>query len=272
MLWSNPSEEYAIINSTLPQTLILSGLDPAGGAGIQADIQAVTALGGHPLPVVTCLTVQDTRNVYNATPVDPDFIRQQLECLAKDTPFHAVKTGALGNAQVVEVIAGFLRDYPDVPLIVDPVIKAAGGGDLADEALVERMAELLFPRADVITPNGIELAMLGGRDDPDGAAAHLHRTGCTSVLATGGHGSGDVIRNRLYRQDKETAEWQISRRGGEYHGSGCTLAASIAAGRAAGMSLEQAIEQAQRFVSAAIENALQVGGGQPVPNRAARPK
>lgn len=272
MPWSNLSEESAIINSTLPQTLILAGLDPAGGAGIQADIQAVTALGGHPLPVVTCLTVQNTHNVYNATPVDPDFIRQQLECLAKDTPFHAVKTGALGNAQVVEVVAGFLGNYPDIPLIVDPVIKAAGGGDLADEALLKRMAELLFPRSDVITPNGIELTMLGNSDQPDEAAENLHRSGCPSVLATGGHGSGDFIRNRLYRQGQETAEWQIPRRGGEYHGSGCTLAAAIAAGRAAGLNLEQAIEQAQQFVSAAIAAALQVGSGQPVPNRAANNK
>lgn len=228
----------------------------------------MTALGGHPLPVVTCLTVQDTHNVYNATPVDADFIRQQLECLARDTPFHAVKTGALGNAEVVNVIADFLQDYPDVPLIVDPVIKAAGGGDLADDALVTRMAEALFPRADVITPNGIELAMLGNSDNPDEAAANLHRAGCPSVLATGGHGQGDLIRNLLYRKDRQPAEWQITRRGGEYHGSGCTLAAAIAAGRAAGLDLEQAIEQAQRFVSAAIGNALQVGGGQPVPNRA----
>ncbi len=226
-------------------------------------------MGGHPLPVVTCLTVQDTHNVYNATPVDPDFIRQQLECLAKDTPFHAVKTGALGNDRVVDVIADFLQHYPDVPLIVDPVIKAAGGGDLADDKLVARMAEALFTRADVITPNGIELAMLGNSDHPDEAATNLHRAGCLSVLATGGHGSEDLIRNRLYRQGQQTAEWQIARRGGEYHGSGCTLAGAIAAGRSAGLDLEQSIVQAQEFVSLAIGKALQVGGGQPVPNRAA---
>lgn len=224
-------------------------------------------MGGHPLPIVTCLTVQNTHNVYNATAIDADFVRQQLECLAKDTPFHAVKTGALGNEQVVDVIADFLKAYPDVPLVVDPVIKAAGGGDLADEALVSRMAERLFPIADVITPNGIELSMLGDSEHQDQAAANLLRGGCPAVLATGGHGEGEVITNSLYRSGTEPVSWQITRMGGEYHGSGCTLAAAIAAGRAAGLDLEAAIAQAQTFVSRAIGDYLQVGQGQPVPNR-----
>ena len=168
---------------------MLSGLDPSGGAGIQADIQAITSIGAHPLPVLTCLTVQDTRNVYGAEPVSPDLIKQQLECLAQDTPIHAIKTGALGNAEVVEVLVEFVQKHSGVPLIVDPVIKAAGGGDLADDALVTAMKDKLFARAEMITPNGIELAQLGGSDDPAEAARNLLQTGCESVLATGGHGT-----------------------------------------------------------------------------------
>ncbi|GAA3558926.1 bifunctional hydroxymethylpyrimidine kinase/phosphomethylpyrimidine kinase [Marinobacter xestospongiae] len=249
---------------------MLSGLDPSGGAGIQADIQAITALGAHPLPVLACLTVQDTRNVYGASAIEADLVRQQLDCLAQDTPFHAIKTGALGNAAIVETLLDFLADKPDIPLIVDPVIKAAGGGDLADQALIESMKQALFARADLITPNGIELALLGDSEQPDQAAANLLSGGCQAVLATGGHGQEEDITNTLYCEDQAPRAWQIPRRGGEYHGTGCTLAAAIAAGRAAGLSREAAIEQAQRFVSAAINQALAVGQGQPVPDRSVR--
>lgn len=247
--------------------MILSGLDPSGGAGIQADIQAVTALGCHPLPVLSCLTVQDTRNVYDASAVDAELIRRQLDCVAADAPIHAIKTGALGNAEVVEVLVEFLGKHPDIPVITDPVIKAAGGGDLADEALIRAMKEHLFSRAEMITPNGVELTLLGDSDEPAEAAQLLMAAGCQSVLATGGHGEGPQIINTLYTQEAEPLYWHIERVGGEYHGTGCTLAAAIAAGRAQGLSPRAAISQAQNFVNHAILHALEVGHGQPVPDR-----
>lgn len=219
------------------------------------------------MPVISCLTVQDTRNVYNATATDPEIVRQQLEYLAADSPIHAIKTGALGNAAVVDVLVDFLADHPDIPLVTDPVIKAAGGGDLADEALIARMKERLFQHAEILTPNGIELALLGGDEDPYRSAHNLLDTGCHSVLATGGHGEGDEIINTLYRRDKEPLYFYIERIGGEYHGTGCTLAASIAAGRASGLSARAAIAQAQNYVLRAIRHALKVGKGQPVPDR-----
>lgn len=247
--------------------MILSGLDPSGGAGIQADIQAVTALGCHPLPVLTCLTVQDTRNVYDACAVDAELIRKQLNCVAADAPIHAVKTGALGNADVVDVLVEFLDQHPDIPVITDPVIKAAGGGDLADETLIRAMKERLFSRAEMITPNGIELALLGNSEDPAEAARLLMAAGCQSVLATGGHGEGPQITNTLYAREADPLHWHIERVGGEYHGTGCTLAAAISAGRAQGLSPRAAISQAQNFVNHAILHALEVGRGQPVPDR-----
>lgn len=219
------------------------------------------------MPVLSCLTVQDTRNVYNATATDPEIIRQQLECLAADSPIHAIKTGALGNAAVVDVLVDFLVAHPDIPLITDPVIKAAGGGDLADEALIERMKERLFPHAEIITPNSIELALLGGDKDSARAAQNLLEAGCESVLATGGHGEGEEIINSLYYHDQDPLHFYIERIGGEYHGTGCTLAASIAAGRASGLSARASIAQAQNYVLRAIRHALKVGEGQPVPDR-----
>lgn len=250
-----------------PHVLVVSGLDPSGGAGIQADIQAITALGCHPLPVLSCLTVQDTRNVYGAEAIDPDLIRRQLETLAQDSPIHAIKTGALGSAAIVDVLVDFLAGHPGIPLITDPVIKAAGGGDLADEELIARMKQRLFPLAEMLTPNGIELELLGNSDNPDTAAGHLLDTGCHSVLATGGHGTGQDITNILYLKDLAPEEFHVERVGGEYHGTGCTLAAAIAAGRANGLGMRAAIGQAQNFVSRAIGHALRVGKGQPVPDR-----
>ncbi|HDZ39839.1 MAG TPA: hydroxymethylpyrimidine/phosphomethylpyrimidine kinase [Marinobacter sp.] len=242
-------------------------MDPSGGAGIQADIQAITSLGCHPLPVLTCLTVQDTRNVYGAEPVNPQLIRQQLRCVAEDAPIHAIKTGALGNAAVVEVLVEFLEQHPNIPVITDPVIKAAGGGDLADDELLAAMIKRLFPRAEMITPNGVELALLGESDNPDEAARKLIEKGCASVLATGGHGTGINIVNTLYSRSSTPMSWDIERIGGEYHGTGCTLAAAIAAGRAQGLLPHAAIAQAQNYVRGTILHALAVGRGQPVPDR-----
>ncbi|WP_246166894.1 bifunctional hydroxymethylpyrimidine kinase/phosphomethylpyrimidine kinase [Marinobacter salinexigens] len=230
-------------------------------------MQAITSLGCHPLPVITCLTIQDTTNVYGAEAIDPELIRQQIDCVAKDSPIHAIKTGALGNAAIVDVLIEFIRQHSDIPVITDPVIKAAGGGDLADDELITAMKERLFPVAEMITPNGIELAMLGDSDDPDQASENLLTGGCASVLATGGHGPGPHIINTLYNHAPEPMRWEIERVGGEYHGTGCTLAAAIAAGRASGLSPRAAISQAQNYVNHAILHALEVGNGQPVPDR-----
>ena len=251
----------------LPTVLVLSGLDPSGGAGIQADIQAITALGAHPLPVLTCLTVQDTRNVYDSAAVDPDMLRRQLLCLREDIQIDCIKLGALGNATVVEVLIDFLRSQPPCPLVLDPVIKAAGGGALADGSLVNSMRDKLFPRATVITPNGPELEILGSSEQPDIAAMNLIRKGCPAVLATGGHGEEPTITNTLFQRNSEPRSWSLSRKGGEYHGSGCTLAAALSAGLAKRQSLTDAIQSAQLYVSGTIERALRVGRGQPVPYR-----
>lgn len=211
--------------------------------------------------------MQDTTNVYGAEAVNAELIRKQLKCVADDAPIHAIKTGALGNAAIVDVLVDFIHQHPGIPLITDPVIKAAGGGDLADDELITAMKQRLFPLAEMITPNGVELAMLGDDADPERAARHLLDSGCSSVLATGGHGTGLHITNTLFNHAPEPMTWELERIGGEYHGTGCTLAAAIAAGRASGLSQRAAISQAQNYVNRAILHALDVGKGQPVPDR-----
>ncbi|KAA8978009.1 hydroxymethylpyrimidine/phosphomethylpyrimidine kinase [Halospina sp. K52047b] len=253
--------------NTRPQVLVISGLDPSGGAGIQADIQAITAMGAHPLPVLSCLTVQDTCNVHGAEAVDPDLIARQIRSVAADSPIHAIKTGAMGDHRIVSMLRTVLDELGSLPLVVDPVIKAAGGGELADGKLVAAMRSELFPMASVITPNGPELAELGGSDDVTTSAQALLDDGAGAVLATGGHGTGPTIENRLFRREQVASSWQLQRVGGEYHGSGCTLAAAISAGLAEGLPLPEAIEHAQIFTERAIRGALRVGRGQPVPDR-----
>lgn len=251
-----------------PAVLVVAGLDPSGGAGIQADIQAITALGAHPLPVISCLTVQDTRDVRASVAVDAELIRHQLQCLDDDLDFAAIKTGALGNAAIVQVLAEFLQGRPAVPLIVDPVIRATGGGSLADDALIDALRRDLFPLAELLTPNGPELARLGDDDDPAAAADRLlHRDNVSALLTTGGHGTGETLINRLDYRNGSFHEWTLRRLPGEYHGSGCTFAAAIAARRACGDDLETAISRAQRYVSETLTYALTVGKGHPIPHR-----
>lgn len=258
------------MHNTRPHVLVVSGLDPSGGAGIQADIQAITAMGAHPLPVLSCLTVQDTCNVQGAEAVDADLIERQIRCVAADAPIHAVKTGAMGDHRIVRMLRELLTELGPLPLVVDPVIKAAGGGELADEKLLAAMRAELFPMASVLTPNGPELTELGGSEDVATSAHALLNGGAQAVLATGGHGTGPTIENRLFRKDQPETAWQLERVGNEYHGSGCTLAAALSAGLASGLDLPRAIEQAQDFTGRAIRGALRVGHGQPVPDRSLR--
>lgn len=253
-----------------PAVLVVAGLDPSGGAGIQADIQAITALGAHPLPVISCLTVQDTRDVHASEAVDPELIKRQLDCLNDDIEIAAIKTGALGQSAIVTVLADFLRRRAPLPLIIDPVIRATGGGQLADEALIETLRSTLFPLAELLTPNGPELARLGNAADPQEAAERLlRREKVSALLTTGGHGSGDLLTNRLEYRDGRSREWQLRRLPGEYHGTGCTFASAIAARRACGDDLETAISRAQRYVSETLTYALSVGKGHPIPHRIA---
>lgn len=261
-----------------PCVICLSGLDPSGGAGIQADIEALLQTGSHCMPVLTSLTVQDTSNVLHTRPVDADLIRWQLDTLYADIPVAAVKIGLLSDLKVLQTIAEWLAEHPEIPVIADPVLKAGGGFQFENETLVSDYIRLLLPHVDILTPNTDELLRLAPASDYDSAAAALLAAGCGHVLVTGTHDDSEHVANRLYaaspqsdpaRPDGPVKTWQFSRLPGSFHGSGCTLAASLASLIATGHELVEAVELAQQFTWQALVQATRPGKGQFVPDRKA---
>ncbi len=237
-----------------PVTLCFSGLDPSGGAGLQADIEAIAAQGGHAAVVCTALTVQDSQQVYGFEPVAPDLIRQQAEAVLADLPVSAIKLGMLGSGAIAAVVADLLAAHPAIPVVLDPVLAANSGGNLAGDDLAQGLFRL-FPRATVITPNSVEARRLSGEPDLDKAVMALQARGARHVWLKGGHEPGSLICNQLYGPGGLIHESRLPRLPGEYHGSGCTLASALAAGLAAGLSLPAAVRAAEDFVAQALQRA-----------------
>lgn len=251
-----------------PVVLIIAGNDPSGGAGIAADIQAVTRLACHPAPVLAALTVQDTINAYAVEPVHAGFVTQQAEKVLQDLPVRAIKLGLLGTAATGEAVAKLLSRFPEIPVITDPVLVAAGGAQLAEEQLIEVYRERILPRTTLLTPNALELRRLApqGRDTSSRASSLLNR-GTQWVMAKGGDEETPAVENFLFNRDGEQHHWTWERLAGEHHGSGCTLASAIAAHVARGEEIPHAVELAQHFTFTALTNGWQLGRGQRIPNR-----
>ncbi|HUO82626.1 MAG TPA: bifunctional hydroxymethylpyrimidine kinase/phosphomethylpyrimidine kinase [Gammaproteobacteria bacterium] len=253
-----------------PVVLVIAGNDPSGGAGLQADIQTITALGAHPAPVVTCLTVQDTRNASQVSPVEPDLVTAQARAVLDDLPVAAVKIGLLGTAAIGHAVAALLADLDDVAVVLDPVLVAAGGAALAEDALIDVLLAECLPHVTVLTPNAHEIRRLApAADDPAGRARLLIEAGCRYVLVKGGDEAGEEVHNLLYDAGGEVEHFTWMRLPHAYHGSGCTLASAIAALLAHGKSPRAAVAGAQRFTFEALRHAFRPGGGQYVPRRIA---
>ncbi|KAF3997362.1 bifunctional hydroxymethylpyrimidine kinase/phosphomethylpyrimidine kinase [Glaciimonas immobilis] len=260
-----------------PCVLIFSGSDPSGGAGLQADITAIAAQGAHPMSVVTVLTVQDNQHVFGVYPVAADLVRQQAQVLVDRIAIAAVKIGIVGNRANAEVIAAIIRDLrtrlPDLPVVFDPVLANGAGDTLSTEDPIAALAPL-FALATVITPNRIEANRLCGvaadeDGDPDDQAKQLLARGCQHVLLKGGHGpEQDHVLNRWYsRTQDRNQSWRWPRLPGEFHGSGCTLAAALAGLLAQGMSMEHAIAAAQTYCQQTLSSSYAIADGQRIPNR-----
>lgn len=249
------------------RVLIIAGSDSGGGAGIQADIKTVTALGGYAMTAITALTAQDTRTVHAIHDVPADFIALQLRVVLQDIGTDAIKTGMLHRADIIEAVVEALDKYaPGIPLVVDPVMVAKGGAALLQPSAAEALRTKLIPRATVITPNlpeaealsGLEL---GGESDMPAAAAALLRLGPQAVLLKGGHLPGDALVDLLQDARGATHFTDARLHTTSTHGTGCTLASAIATGLAFGLPLHDAVAQARTYVRRAIETAPGFGHG-----------
>lgn len=239
-----------------PRVLIIAGSDSGGGAGIQADIKAVTMLGGHATTAITAITAQNTLGVQGVHPVPTDMVLAQIDSVAADIGVDAIKIGMIGSAETAAAVAERLShpDLTEAPLVFDPVMVATSGSVLADAATIAAFRALLR-RAVVATPNLPELEAMGGEE---AVLAH----GC-SLLIKGGHGAGATVTDRLLEPGEgEVAHWEAPRIVTPHsHGTGCTLASAIACGLAEGMPLEPAIARARDFVRLALLDAPGLGQG-----------
>lgn len=249
------------------RVLIVAGSDSGGGAGIQADIKSVTALGGFAATAITALTAQNTLGVHDVFPVDIDFIRKQMRVVLNDIGADSLKTGMLHSPEVIEAVCGVVdSDAAGIPLVVDPVMVAKGGASLLADEAVAILRDRLLPLAHVITPNIPEAETLlgeeiGSLDDMKAAAEKLKSMGPAAVVLKGGHMGGNDLTDVLLDDDGfhlfETTRVETA----HTHGTGCTLASAIATGIAQGMPLPAAVGRAQAYVIAAIKGAPGFGAG-----------
>ncbi len=260
------------IRKAPPAVLIFAATDPSGGAGIQADVLTLASMGCHPLSVVTAITVQDSSGVEGVMPIDADWVTDQARAILEDIPVAAFKIGVLGSAENVAAVAEIVADYPEIPLVLDPVLASGRGDEFASEETLSAIREMLIPQCTIITPNTPELRRLALEDDDDEGrieklALRLIEMGVEFVLVTGTHEATPDVINSLYF-DKgllRSDNWQ--RLPGSFHGSGCTLASALAATVARGLDISEAVREAQEYTWQTLKFGYRPGMGQFIPDR-----
>ncbi|HUZ47130.1 MAG TPA: bifunctional hydroxymethylpyrimidine kinase/phosphomethylpyrimidine kinase [Terriglobia bacterium] len=249
----------------MPRVLIVAGSDSGGGAGIQADLKTVSALGAYGMTAITAVTAQNTLEVLGVVEVDAKFVARQMEVCFADIGCDAVKTGMLSNAAIIEAVAGVLLAQAKCPLVVDPVMVAKGGALLLDPQAIETLKKLLLPLATVVTPNlqeagalvGSEVKTLGQMRE---AGRAIRDFGAENVVIKGGHLEGDAV--DVLFDGQEFFEYRAERVPTKNsHGTGCIFASAIAAGLARGKTVQESVSGAKEFVGRAISAGLPLGGG-----------
>lgn len=258
------------VTDTPPIVLAIGGHDPTGGAGLQADIETVVALGGRAVTLVTQLTAQDTSDVHGIWANSTEAFSHQAATLLADIAPAAVKVGLTGSVTLIDAVAGLL-DRIAGPLVLDPVLAAGGGFDFGGDAVAAALLERLVPRATLVTPNRAEACRLTGRPIPADAALALLDAGAAAVLLTGADDAAasgdDDVRNLLFTAADAPRAFAWPRLPDTYHGSGCTLAAACTARLAAGDTLAMAVETAQAFTWRSLQRAIRPGRRQALPTR-----
>lgn len=251
-----------------PLVLCISGHDPSGGAGLQADIETVAACGALCQTIPSCLTVQNHRRVTACYPVADDLFGQMLATLTDTQSFQAVKIGLLGSAgQVMQIVQWLGRMPAEMPVVLDPVIYASDGFALGGQSLIQAIHRHLLPRVTLLTPNHAEARILGECEDLDVAVDCLLKRGCRQILLTGGDAEGDTVSNQLHARTGLIKRWQHPRLPQAFHGSGCTLASAAASYLAQGMDIETACARAQAFTQSALACAMALDEGPRLPRR-----
>ena len=249
-----------------PVILCFSGHDPIGGAGIQADLEAIAAQGAHAATVITALTVQDTQNVQSIEPVSTETLHKAADAVLKDLSIATFKIGLLGSAAIAQAVADIIHKHPNIPLVFDPVLAAGGGKEMSDDGLLNVIRDKLLPLTTILTPNSLEARRLSGKENLDEAAQQLLGMGCKNVLITGTHEQTDKVVNTLYSSSSQNV-FESIRLPGEYHGSGCTLASSLAAHLALGEKVTKACQHALTYTEQSLRHAHSPGHGQSLPTR-----
>jgi hydroxymethylpyrimidine/phosphomethylpyrimidine kinase len=257
-----------------PIVMVFAASDPSGGAGLQADIMTLSSMGCHPLSVITALTVQDSAGVEDAMAIDADWVADQARALLEDMSVSAFKIGMLGSVENIAAIAEIISDYPEIPLVLDPVLASGRGDELASEDMIAALRELLLPQTTLLTPNSMEARRLAldesdDEDDPGLAecARRLVGAGAEYVLITGTHEHSAQVVNSLYGENGLIRADAWERLPGSYHGSGCTLASAIAANLANGLDVAEAVRDAQDYTWQALAHGFRPGMGQYIPDR-----
>lgn len=250
-----------------PAVFCFSGHDPSGGAGLQADIETLVSHHCHAVGVITTLTEQDTHNVKKLIPQMPEDIIRQAECVLQDIAVTCFKIGLMGHVNTVRALDSLLTQWPTQPVILDPILAAGGGAVLSNNELIQLIIALLLPKTTVLTPNSQEARQLTGLTDLTACGLKLLDLGCRYVLITGAHEDTATVNNQLFYDGKLQETYSWDRLPHSYHGSGCTLAASVAGLIAHGLEPQQAIFEAQEYTWNSLNNAFQTGTGQYNPNR-----
>jgi hydroxymethylpyrimidine/phosphomethylpyrimidine kinase len=262
---SSPSARTA--GAAPPIVLVFAASDPTGGAGAQADLLTLAAMGCHPLSVITALTVQDTSGVEKVLAVDPAWVAAQAEKLLAESRVAAVKLGVLGSSANVAAVAAILARYPEVPVVLDPVLASGRGDALSTDEVLASLRERIVPQATIVTPNSMEARQLASAAALPDCAARLVGMGCEYVLITGTHEDTPEVVNTLFDSGGMVREDRWPRLPGSFHGSGCTLASAIAAAIAQGLQVHEAVRDAQAYTWQALAAGFETGRGQRIPDR-----
>jgi hydroxymethylpyrimidine/phosphomethylpyrimidine kinase len=262
------------MSKKLPNVMTFSATDATSGAGLQADVLTIASLRCNPLSIVTGVSVQDTIGVRGLTAINAELVNDQTRTILGDMEISAFKCGLLGSVENIRIIAEILEDYPEIPLIIDPVLASGRGDDLVNAEIMKAMLELLFPKSYLITPNSHEARrmVIEGNENfedlsIDLCAERLKLLGCKNILITGADENTEKVINILYEKSGTVNPFHWDRLPEVYHGSGCTLASAVSAYLALGVNLKTAVEEAQIYTWESLKNASKPGKGQYIPER-----